>query len=127
VSEHATASVRVHPDARRLGEGHGVRFSIVLEGVSREAFAIRFRGAIHGYVNQCRHENLQLDFGDARFFDDAFDALVCCHHGARYAPESGLCTEGPCRGARLTRLQFEQRGGELWCVGADSNSDASRR
>ena len=108
--------IRVLADARRLGEGQGVRFAVVVNGVSRDAFAVRYKQALFAYVNQCRHENLQLDFGDARFFDDEFEGLLCVHHGARYRPETGECFEGPCAGARLTALQLELRGDELWCV-----------
>ena len=92
----------------------GVRFTVTLEGVSRDAFAVRWRGKIHAYVNSCRHQSLALDFGDGHFFDDEADALVCCHHGARYRPESGECFEGPCRGSRLTPLAVEERDGALW-------------
>jgi hypothetical protein len=66
----------------------------------------------------CRHQSLPLDFGDAHYFDEAYDALVCCHHGARYRPESGECFAGPCLGGRLTPLVVEERDGALWCVGA---------
>ena len=111
------APVLVLSDARRLGEGQGIRFELVLDGVRRDAFAVRYRGAIHGYVNACRHQSLTLDFGDAHFFDDEYDALVCCHHGARYEPATGRCVDGPCAGARLTKLAVELREGALWCIG----------
>ncbi len=102
-------------DARKLGEGAGLRFTITVHGVSRDAFAIRFHGRLYAYVNSCRHETLPLDFGDARFFDEDYDALVCCHHGARYAPETGVCVAGPCEGGRLTKLLIEERDGAVWC------------
>ena len=102
-------------DARKLGEGAGLRFTIAVHGVSRDAFVVRWRGGLHAYVNTCRHQLLPLDFGDARFFDEEYDAIVCCHHGARYAPETGVCVEGPCEGGRLTKLVVEERGGEIWC------------
>jgi nitrite reductase/ring-hydroxylating ferredoxin subunit len=111
------AEVRVHAEPGRLAEGAGVRFGVVVEGVARDAFAVRYRGRWFAYVNVCRHQLQPLDFGDAHFFDDAFDALVCCHHGARYRPETGECFDGPCRGARLTALALETRDGALWCVG----------
>ncbi|HKQ57629.1 MAG TPA: Rieske 2Fe-2S domain-containing protein [Candidatus Eisenbacteria bacterium] len=109
--------MRILPDARKLREGDGARFTVVVDGVSRDAFAVRYHGEAYAYLNTCRHQSLQLDFGDARFFDEAYDALVCCHHGARYRPESGECVDGPCVGARLTALQVELRDAELWCVG----------
>src|ERR1051325_7548049 len=106
-------------EARALGEGGGVRFRLRHFGVEREAFAVRWRGRVFGYLNACRHENLPLDFGDARFFDDAYDAIVCCQHGARYDPASGACLDGPCSGGRLTRLVVEERAGALWCLGGE--------
>ena len=114
-----SAGLRVLPDVGRLGEGQAVRFEIPVEGIRRDAFAVRFRGEVFGYLNTCRHQSLPLDFGDAHFFDDAYDALVCCHHGARYAPESGRCVDGPCAGGRLTPLALAVRAGELWCTGVD--------
>lgn len=109
--------VRVLEDVRKLREMGGVRFTVEIDGVSHDAFAVRWRGRIHAFVNRCRHQGLALDFGDAHFFDDEADALVCCHHGARYRPDSGECFDGPCRGTRLTRLEVVERDGALWCRG----------
>lgn len=109
--------VRVLAEARRLGEGEGARFAVVVEGIPRDAFVVRYRGGFYAYLNTCRHELMALDFGDARFFDEAYDALVCCHHGARYRPETGECICGPCAGGRLTPLALEEKEGALWCVG----------
>jgi nitrite reductase/ring-hydroxylating ferredoxin subunit len=101
-------------DVRRLSEMGGVRFTVTLDGVSRDAFAVRWRGRVYAYVNSCRHQSLPLDFGDAHFFDESADALVCCHHGARYRPDTGECFEGPCEGARLTALRVVEDDGALW-------------
>jgi len=109
--------VRILPDAGRLGEREGARFTVRIDGVLRDAFVVRFRGRPYAYLNACRHLSLPLDFGDACFLDGAGDALVCVHHGARYRPESGECMAGPCSGGRLTALALEERGRELWCVG----------
>lgn len=113
--------VRALADARRLGEGQGARFRLRLDGVERQAFVVRWHGELYAYVNTCRHQSLELDFGDAHFFDDDYDALVCCHHGARYLPASGECVAGPCVGAYLTRLALEARGAEVWCMGRAAN------
>ncbi len=114
--------VRVLADAKRLGELRGVRFRIVLDGVERDAFAVRWRGRVVAYVNSCAHERLPLDFGDATFFDEEADALVCTHHGARYRPDDGVCVDGPCKAGRLTALAIEERGGEVWCVGREESA-----
>ena len=117
VSPEESAPVRVLDDASRLGEGAGARFSVVVDGLRSDAFVVRYRGGLYAYLNTCRHELLPLDFGDGRFFDDDYDALVCCHHGARYRPETGECICGPCEGGRLTPLALEERNGALWCTG----------
>jgi nitrite reductase/ring-hydroxylating ferredoxin subunit len=117
MDESVLAPQRVAADVRRLSEMSGVRFTITLDGITWPAFAVRRRGRFHGYLNVCRHQSRELDFGDGRFFDETADALVCCHHGARYDPESGLCVAGPCAGAKLTALRMELRGDELWCLG----------
>ena len=111
-------------DARRLREGDGIRFRILDHGLERDAFAVRFRGMVVAYLNTCRHQGLTLDFGDAHFFDDAYDALVCCQHGARYDPLTGVCVAGPCAGARLTPLRLEEKDGMLWCTGRFSADHA---
>ena len=109
--------MRILADARRLGEGQAVRFTLTLDGLATDAFAVRWRGGVHAFVNRCRHQSLPLDFGDAHVFDETMDALVCVHHGARYRPDTGACLDGPCAGGRLTRLAIEERDGALWCVG----------
>jgi nitrite reductase/ring-hydroxylating ferredoxin subunit len=117
MSEFETEPMRVVADVRRLGEMAGVRFTLRLEGIERPAFAIKRRGRFYAFLNVCRHQSRELDFGDAHFFDESADALVCCHHGARYHPETGECVAGPCAGAKLTMLRLELRGVELWCLG----------
>lgn len=112
-----TTPQRVLADARALGECRAVRFTIVLDGVSRDALAVRWRGVARAYVNACPHQRRNLDFGDAHVFDETADALVCTHHGARFHPDDGACFEGPCAGAALTALAVEERDGALWCLG----------
>lgn len=107
-------AVCVGAPAARWGEGDSVRFSITLHGVSRDGFAVCWHGEVRAFVNSCRHQSRQLDFGDGHFFDEAFDALVCCHHGARFHPQTGECVEGPCKGAFLTALTLVERDGALW-------------
>ena len=106
--------IRILGRASTLREKGGVRFTVTIDGVSRDAFAVRWRGKVYAYVNACRHQGLCLDFGDAHFFDEQADALVCCHHGARYRPDTGECVAGPCAGARLTRIPVDERDDALW-------------
>ena len=109
--------VCVMSEARRLREGDGLTFDVVVDNVPRAAFAVRYKGKPYGFINMCPHQWLPLDFGDAHFFDDEYDAIVCCNHGGRFTPETGECVAGPPLGGHLTRLTMEERDGELWCVG----------
>ncbi|AZG13959.1 MULTISPECIES: Rieske (2Fe-2S) protein [Cupriavidus] len=101
--------------------GAGVRFTVrVSAGASgappREigAFVIRYDGAVHGYLNQCAHVPMELDWQEGQFFDSAGLYLMCATHGATYAPDTGLCVGGPCRGAALAKLRIEERDGAVF-------------
>src|SRR5258706_239388 len=119
MSEPAFEPVLVLSHAAGLAEGAGVRFSVRLDGVPRDAFAVRWHGRLAAYVNTCRHGSLPLDFGDAHFFDEAYDALVCCHHGARYDPATGACRGGPCAGGR--------QAASAWSMGRPRSSTVPDR
>jgi len=95
--------------------GSGVRFSVTRDGKTEPAFVIRFRGQVHAYVNECRHQRSELDWQPGEFFDHAKLYLVCATHGALYAPDTGLCVAGPCRGARLPTLPVRERDGNIFC------------
>lgn len=115
MSDTRLTSCRLPRRTASLAPGDALRFRVVLDGIDRDAFVIRHAGALHAYLNTCRHQSRELDMGDGRFLE-ADGTLVCRHHGARYEPASGVCVEGPCKGASLTRLRLEQRDDGIWCV-----------
>jgi nitrite reductase/ring-hydroxylating ferredoxin subunit len=94
--------------------GAGVRFEIERPGGVLHAFAIRFRGQVYGYVNRCAHVPIELDWNHGEFFDTSKLYLICSTHGALYAPETGRCVAGPCRGQRLEAVELEESGGLVW-------------
>lgn len=94
--------------------GAGVRFSIRFESREIGAFVVRYDGAAHGYLNQCAHVPMELDWQEGQFFDNAGLYLMCATHGATYAPDTGLCVGGPCRGAALAKLRIEEREGAVF-------------
>lgn len=96
--------------------GAGVRFDVRSDGNARPAFAIRWRGVAHAYVNECRHQASELDWEAGDFFDASKLYLVCATHGALYEPDSGLCVAGPCRGARLKAVMLAEHDGRIYCV-----------
>ena len=79
-----------------------------------EGFALRTRGGeVRAYLNVCPHRAQPVDLGDGRLFL-ASGEIECSAHGARFDPDSGACTGGPCDGRALTRLAVEERDGALW-------------
>lgn len=101
--------------AATLAEGHALPFTLTLDGVSRAAFVVRVNGRLHAYVDTCRHQSLSLDLGAGAVLQAGL--IPCRHHGAMYRAEDGVCVEGPCAGASLTKLEIEERDGRWWCLG----------
>jgi nitrite reductase/ring-hydroxylating ferredoxin subunit len=94
--------------------GDGVRFEIECNGEAAPAFAIRRGGSVYGYLNRCAHISMELDWKPGKFFDADGEYLICSTHGALYAPESGACRGGPCRGAALLRLNVFEADGKVY-------------
>lgn len=96
--------------------GRGVRFEIESGGGKVSAFAVRYDGRVHGYVNRCAHVPVELDWNQGEFFDTSQLYLICATHGAMYAPETGACLAGPCKGGRLHKLAVSERDGAVYLI-----------
>lgn len=90
--------------------GPAVPFDVVHGGHTTRAFAIRYQGQVHAYLNRCTHVAMEMDWQPNRFFDDSGRWLLCGTHGAAYQPDTGQCAGGPCRGA-LVRIELTERDG----------------
>ena len=111
----AAASARLICASGELAEGgDGVRFELEWERETAPAFAIRHGGRVHAYLNRCAHISMELDWKQGKFFDADGEYLICSTHGALYAPESGACRGGPCRGAKLVRLNVFEADGNVY-------------
>lgn len=97
--------------------GLAVPFDVLYQGQSCWAFAIRFKGEVHAYLNRCSHVAMEMDLQANRFFDTTGQWLICATHGALYAPDTGRCINGPCRGALVKIALFEQDGLVGWHTG----------
>ena len=72
-------------NSRDLVEGgHAVSFDINYAGQTSRAFAVRFKGQPHAYLNRCTHVAMELDWQPNRVFDDSGQWLLCASHGAAY-------------------------------------------
>lgn len=94
--------------------GLAVPFDVVYAGQSCRALAIRFEGRAHAYLNRCSHVPMEMDYQADRFFDDTGRWLLCATHGAAYAPDSGACAGGPCRGGLVKITLSECEGVVRW-------------
>jgi nitrite reductase/ring-hydroxylating ferredoxin subunit len=104
------------PSADLIDGNKGVRFEVECGGVKTPAFAIRFRGRVHAYLNRCGHVPTELDWNPGEFFDCSGLYLICATHGALYAPENGECVGGRCNGKGLVALSVAEFGGEVYLL-----------
>lgn len=90
--------------------GLAVPFDVVYAGQTCRAFAVRFQGQVHAYLNRCSHVAMELDYQPNHFFDESKQWLICATHGALYAPDTGECSGGPCRGG-LVKIDVSETDG----------------
>lgn len=108
--EERGPAIALCPSRDLVEGGRAVPFDVVYGGQSCRAFAIRFQGRVHAYLNRCTHVAMEMDYQENRFFDDSGQWLLCATHGAAYRPDSGECAGGPCRGA-LVKIAMSEQGG----------------
>lgn len=109
-------SQRLCASAELVDGGPGLRFEVVKGASAQAAFAVRHRGRVHAYINRCAHVGVELDWEPGAFFDASKLYLICATHGARYAPESGRCFAGPCKGGALEPVAVEERAGAVYLL-----------
>ncbi len=91
-----------------------VPFDVNYQGQTCRAFAIRFEGRAHAYLNRCTHVAMELDWQPNRVFDDTGQWLLCASHGAAYRPDTGACSGGPCQGGLVKISLTESAGVVYW-------------
>lgn len=94
--------------------GLAVPFDVLYAGQTCRAFAIRYQGVAHAYLNRCTHVAMEMDYQPGRFFDDTGQWLLCATHGAAYVPATGQCAGGPCRGGLVKIILSEDDGAVHW-------------
>jgi len=97
-----------------VNSGEAVPFDVVYCGQTCTAFAIRYDGAAHAYLNRCSHVPMEMDYQPNRFFDVTGHWLICATHGAMYRPQTGECRGGPCRGGLVKIALTEEDGVVHW-------------
>lgn len=113
---------RIICDSTALLEGgKGIRFSVLRDGKPVPAFAIRYNGCAHAYLNQCAHIPVELDWNEGEFFESSGLYLICATHGATYEPDTGHCIMGPCKGQRLKVLDVIEHDDKVYLTHNESN------
>lgn len=95
--------------------GKGLRFPVMAGRELGTGFAVRYKGVVRAYLNRCAHVPMELDWNEGEFFESTGLYLMCATHGALYAPDSGRCEAGPCRGKQLKPIAvFEYEEQVYW-------------
>jgi nitrite reductase/ring-hydroxylating ferredoxin subunit len=89
-----------------------IAFEVAYFGRPEAAFAVRFRGRVHAYLNRCSHVAMEMDYQPNEFFDSTGQWLMCATHGAMYDPATGQCRMGPCRGG-LIKIEVTEANSEV--------------
>lgn len=102
-------------DATALEEGgKGVRFPVTAGGEDATGFVVRYHHVVHAYLNRCAHVSVELDWNEGEFFESTGLYLMCSTHGAIYAPQTGRCEGGPCRGGRLRPILVSESNNKVF-------------
>lgn len=96
-----------------LEGGLAVPFDVIYAGQTCRAFAVRYEGRVHAYLNRCTHVAMELDWQPNRVFDAGGRWLLCASHGAVYRPDTGLCAGGPCQGG-LVKIELSEIEGVVY-------------
>ena len=99
-------------------------FAIQFRGERRDAFLVRFKGMVYGYLNECAHMLRPLDCEQAHIFDESGQYLQCSMHGIQYDPKSGEALSDLCAGKKLTALKVREEEGWVYLVDKRSILDA---
>jgi len=92
--------------------GPAVPFEVSYFSQNCAAFAVRYCGQVYAYLNRCSHVPMEMDYQPNQFFDLTGHWLMCATHGAMYAPQTGQCRMGPCRGG-LVKIEVSETDGAV--------------
>ena len=114
MSTEGLESIPLCASSEVIDGGKGIRFAVVAGGRETTGFVIRFRGKAFAYLNRCAHVPIELDWNQGEFFESSGLYLMCATHGAIYAPDTGRCQGGPCRGNKLRSIAVTEIDEQLF-------------
>ena len=98
---YAICSINDIPSRRAMG----FQLMIVDEDGTKRPWPIivvRWGKQVFGYVNQCPHDKVNLDWERNQFLDPNGLRIMCGKHGSLFEIGTGACVDGPCKGDSLT-------------------------
>ena len=91
-------------------------FVIERDGARQALLVVRRAGEVFGYVNDCPHIHVPLDWVEGQFLDFTRSHILCANHGARFDIASGVCVVGPCAGKSLTAVPVRVSEGWVYAL-----------
>ena len=80
----------------------------------KNIFIIKKSGNFYGYLNQCPHRFIPLEWTPNDFLDETRNLIRCSSHGALFEINTGECIKGPCLGDRLAALKLIFKDEFIW-------------
>ena len=87
-------------------------------------FVVRHGEQVRGYVNSCPHAGARLNGAPDDFLSNDGSVIVCCHHGAVFDPQNGVCTAGPCVNYGLQQVPVTVKNGAVFTADVSVLDDA---
>jgi nitrite reductase/ring-hydroxylating ferredoxin subunit len=81
---------------------------------AHQVFAVRENDALYVYRNACPHQWLEMELARDTFLTRDGSQIMCYAHGAKFDIPTGLCTSGPCEGARLIPIPCRIEAGNVF-------------
>ncbi len=94
--------------------GRAHSFDVLQYRQPARAFALRFDGQVVAYLNRCAHVPTEMDWQEGEFLDGDKQFIMCSIHGAVYDPLTGRCVTGMCGRMGLTKIEVQERGGQVY-------------
>jgi nitrite reductase/ring-hydroxylating ferredoxin subunit len=94
--------------------GRAVAFDVRQYRQPARAFALRYDGEVHAYLNRCAHVPVEMDWQEGEFLDRDKRYIMCSIHGAVYEPKTGHCVMGQCGRRGLTKIRVAEQDGRVY-------------
>ncbi|MDH5483971.1 MAG: Rieske (2Fe-2S) protein [Gammaproteobacteria bacterium] len=85
-------------------------FELTINQQPLNIFIVKKDDRVFGYINQCPHAGINLEWLPDDFLDMDKDLIQCSVHGALFVIETGECAGGPCNGQPLQSIELDIDG-----------------